>query len=108
MPTQHTPTPWMLDGRPSYLVEQDDTTKKWSVVAHGKTICRLGTTDEDRANAAFIVRAANNHHDILTCLKELYEFWQTDERDYDINEYEAIKGALEHAIPKVIAKAEAL
>lgn len=65
MEIKHTPTPWMVDGRPSYLVEQDDTTKKWSVVAHGKTICRLGTTDEDRANAAFIVRACNAHEDLL-------------------------------------------
>lgn len=69
MAVQHTPTPWMLDGRPSYLVEQDDTTKKWCVVAHGKTICRLGTTDEDRANAAFIVRAANNFNELLATLK---------------------------------------
>ena len=60
---KHTPTPWRL-GRngTDYCVFFGDE----KFVAD----CEASDTDEDRANAAFIVRAVNSHQALVDALKD--------------------------------------
>ena len=66
----HTPIPWKLDSKPTdypQTVESSDGTV-------------LAITGNDRANAAFIVRAANNHAELLEALERALTTTQEIER----------------------------
>lgn len=55
----HTPTPWFVDkDNPSVVCGPDDL-----------RICVMRERDEEWDNAAFIVRAANNHDGLVEALK---------------------------------------
>ena len=72
MKMKHTPTPWTINTRASSLVEYGR-----------RSICTCGgysdgteeTHDENLANAEFIVKAVNNHYQLLealeACVKEI-------------------------------------
>lgn len=71
----HTPTPWEVNGA---LIVKD---------CYGKVIAdtdvamdhppkRYVPTEEQKANAAFIVRAVNAHDELLELVKQYYEILQ--------------------------------
>lgn len=74
MSTFHTPTPW-------YAFEQEaayDPREKQQVIAweaNGATLAITGGYNpaEQRANAAFIVRACNSHADLLKAAAQAYQ-----------------------------------
>ncbi|MFK4647174.1 hypothetical protein ABIF96_005748 [Bradyrhizobium ottawaense] len=62
---EHTPTPWVAEpeyenGNPTYIHKD----------GHGIADCSMGYGMEDDANAAFIVKAVNNHEALVDRLKE--------------------------------------
>lgn len=78
MTAKHTPGPWVVTDSPSV---NDET--RIGVDAKSRSICgmtggfytrpgqalRDETLAENRANAAFIVRACNSHADLLECVR---------------------------------------
>lgn len=88
----HTPTPWKttmvcVSGR-----GKNSTFRPWIITPDGdRGICEVfvsgndgrNITAEDRANAAFIVRAVNTHEDLLAGLKEMVSvFWGDSEQKH--------------------------
>ena len=69
-----TQLPWIMDGRNSFVPEGRNDYIAWVYNDDGKVICETQgrTPEEAKANAAFIVRACNNHArittDLATCL----------------------------------------
>lgn len=88
-PAQHTPTPWALDGiqnnshaTVSIIIRSAGSAGNAShggapYVAEvvwprdGLKRCESAMTDEDWANAQFIVRACNNHERLIAALNEV-------------------------------------
>lgn len=63
MTTQHTPTPWFTTG--GDLIQAKDA---------GCALLRMmSASQEKEANAAFIVKAVNNHEELLSILSELID-----------------------------------
>jgi hypothetical protein len=62
----HTKTPWKVADQKEYIYANDRTlvTKTLTIDCHFM---------EAQANAAFIVRAVNSHHELLSNLKKLIE-----------------------------------
>ncbi|MDP2952895.1 MAG: hypothetical protein Q8O76_06235 [Chloroflexota bacterium] len=66
MTTEHTPTPWVVDAKP--IMGNSGP----AIRTVGRHIARMGWNDEeDKANAAFIVRAVNSHDGLLAAVKAL-------------------------------------
>ena len=57
----HTPIPWKLDAKPTDYPQ--------AVASSDGTVVAI--TGNDRANAAFIVRAVNSHADLLAALESI-------------------------------------
>ena len=72
--TNHTPTPWFVhDGNRNLVVTATNC-----IVADA-----LGTdfdSETERANAAFIVRAANSHDQLVALLEEVVEAYEAHDR----------------------------
>lgn len=96
---KHTPLPWYVDRK---RVRHASDARRTPAVAECFMTHGLGAAgEEDAANAAFIVRACNSHHDLLAALKAVHEHCPCDK---DINpRWNAAWDAMEAAI----AKAEA-
>ena len=74
--TNHTPTPWVCgpeyeDGNPTYIHKD----------GHAIADCSMGYGVEDDANAAFIVKAVNNHDALVQALQALVD---------NVNDYERV------------------
>jgi hypothetical protein len=75
MTAQHTPTPWRTDGRvifnnPGNVIAAT-VNKDWP---HGyKTSI---ASEEERANAAYIVKCVNAHEELLNTLQYVRKFYQ--------------------------------
>jgi hypothetical protein len=70
--TEHTPTPWHVDGL--YVTNREPPAVRPSIADCGRSP-RIGRA-EQVANAAFIVKAVNNHEalvDALECAREYIE-----------------------------------
>ncbi len=82
----HTPTPWKFENR-----DEDN----YLAGPEGQFVISLvgSPDDEDKENAAFIVRAVNAHEELLKRLKECYEKLE-------------FKGYSNASVEKAIAKAE--
>lgn len=103
--SKHTPTPWHIE-----IVECRDLSNKKSdtvaiVCADGGRIALLGGNKKNKA--AFIVRAANCHEELVACLKDvLQEFSDVWESEFgSMPQAEDTKKILGRA-QAVIAKAE--
>jgi hypothetical protein len=74
---EHTPTPWDCDGRTVYALCEDKSNNRFCAhVQGGWAIAptKGRTTDQElEANAAFIVRAANCHAELVEVLEALCE-----------------------------------
>lgn len=70
----HTPTPWIA-GKYGELRSPDGR----QVEVYGLQIAQVmsSPTEEDRANAALIVKAVNAHDDLVEALKRVTEHLQT-------------------------------
>lgn len=90
---QHTPTPWLLDGRLVYSLQDDARgrpTNRFS--AHlDPGFGRDGLTPDTEldANAAFIVRACNAHEALVAALKGVLRV-----ADRKTDEFDAARAAL--------------
>lgn len=109
MTSQHTPTPW------THLLGEDGDViaivNDASTLSGRKTIVRPGTpgfdssltTEQNNANAAFIVRAVNNFDPMLATLKQVQ--YGLELRAYAESKNIGLKQDLE-AVNAAIAKAE--
>jgi hypothetical protein len=77
----HTPTPWHID-KPYYIyvwgpgqemVADIPVDDEETYLARMRGVGRGATRDEQRANAEFIVRAANAHEDLLEAVRVAYD-----------------------------------
>jgi hypothetical protein len=76
MNPQHTPTPWRTtEGSYGNYVAIID--------ANGKTVARIPWGEGDGHNAAFIVRAVNNHENLIGQLYECAELLEQAKRYAD-------------------------
>ena len=73
--TQHTPVPWSIGGLSSnpgegHVIESDsaDRTIAWTANSYCTSNDEEYISQEDEANAEFIVRACNSHYDLLETL----------------------------------------
>ena len=70
---KHTELPWRINKRASMLVEANNrsvcSTGGYSNISEGDAVY-----DENQANAAFIVKACNNHYQMLEQLKSFSWF----------------------------------
>ena len=90
---KHTPGPWEIGGAWQCKIHESATQK---------VICSL-PLDDDLANAAFIVRACNNHDDLLIALRQLVNYNDADPNLYDgddDNTLGLIMGRARHALLK--------
>ena len=99
---KHTPTPWKVNKRAAFLVEAENRSIG-SVGGYSD-----GTDDthfENKANAAFIVKAVNSHDKLLNTLKEV-EYFLTQ---IDPVHWPSRKGARQEiaAVREAIKQAEA-
>ena len=75
---EHTPTPWHFDeltDRPDGLGYVRCETDNLEISHHGD---RGRSRDENLANAAFIVKAVNNHVALVKALGDLLEYCDVD------------------------------
>ena len=76
----HTPLPWKSDG--SYIIGSNNLSVAKATIYKGTNEVKdIENEEKARANAAFIVRAVNAHEELLSCLKEIYEW--TDYKNTD-------------------------
>lgn len=66
--TKHTPTPFAL---PVRYNGSEVNTSSWIEDANGKRVCTMRVCSNDSDRAAFIVKAANAHDDLVAALKGL-------------------------------------
>tara|TARA_R110000868_G_scaffold23596_3_gene94767 strand:- start:192 stop:503 length:312 start_codon:yes stop_codon:yes gene_type:complete len=80
MTQTHTPTPWIVSPP---LGEGAIQIQSTGLNAYGNWIVAEvpDRTEEDKANAAFIVRACNAHEELVAALEELLNEAQVDESD---------------------------
>jgi hypothetical protein len=102
--TQHTPTPWKVDG--------------CAVTSDVFNICTLDTTAKDMnenqigmgelsANAAFIVRAVNTHEELLETLKTVVVYMDAQCKvNGEFSTADAPGYAMRRKVEQAIAKAE--
>lgn len=64
----HTPTPWKLDGSSNILGTRDGDYH--SVLGYFNSERAIQTREENKANAAYIVRAVNAHEGLVELLRE--------------------------------------
>ena len=80
---EHTPGPWIRCG---YLIDSDCGRVGKHVVERICTVDTGPTHEESEANAEFIVRACNAHHDLLEACEDMMLFWNDlDERYPDLD-----------------------
>lgn len=72
----HTPTPWMVDGEARYAGFRIIDGNKRSVAAFPSTSTR--PPEERNANAALIVKAVNNHAQLVGMLQDVLEYLDGD------------------------------
>lgn len=108
---KHTPTPWkvmadpdnagkhpfhdrrwIVSGNPEIEFGHDPRPHNWSI-RNGSLICEMRDSAEN--NAAFIVRAANCHEELLAALKDI--LGQVDHGDFQINGEKEAREALAKA-----------
>lgn len=89
--TNHTPTPWEVDGDEIRTPEPQ-----------GYLVARVtGETDQEAcATARFIVRAVNAHEELLFALKMARRMLDTWDDDRDFPEWNEAKQVISQAIAK--------
>ena len=84
MKKEHTPTPWIIDGEDSLqgcpfiaIHNSHAGNEAWRNICEVQPNTENGMSlvigDEDRANAAFIVKAVNSHEALVEALRGLVE-----------------------------------
>lgn len=103
--TNHTPTPWSLDG-----VEWIDTEAggyRFRRLSSWDQTIALVQVDEDdeeqQANAEFIVRACNSHQDLMEALRSIAD--ASDGTEIGTSELRALKNRMGDIARAAIAKA---
>jgi hypothetical protein len=88
--TQHTPTPWSIGGLSSnpgegHVIESDsaDRTIAWTANSYCTANDEEYISQEDEANAEFIVRACNSHDALLRAIQEVLYSYE-DDSDTDL------------------------
>ena len=84
--TQHTPTPWSIGSSnpgEGHVIESDsaDRTIAWTANSYCASNDEEYISQEDEANAEFIVRACNSHDALLEAL-ELYDSFSKANDDW--------------------------
>ena len=74
----HLKAPWTLDRRGESLVSEGKAVCVW-----GLNLTWSQRTEEAEANAAFIVKAVNNHYQLLDILKEIEKGMSSHARELD-------------------------
>jgi hypothetical protein len=87
---EHTPTPWELRGAATLRG------------ADGDYIATLENNGRRSANAAFIVRAANCHAELVRALDDLVEAVKTH---YGVGNHETVLGICRDEADAILAKA---
>lgn len=95
----HTPTPWAIDGddRERIYIRPEGTGWLLAIIPRDLFMASVKPEWDVDDNAAFIVKAANCHSEMLAALKRLVEYSECSVNDSDI--WNAARAA--------IAKAEA-
>lgn len=78
MTGRHTPTPWLLEGRTVYALDETESCNRFSCRVEGGFVFRSLGGDGERtgeaeldANAEFIVRACNSHDEFGEALADV-------------------------------------
>lgn len=112
--TEHTPTPWSVFPPETPEVTKQNCINRLVIVAGDSTVAVFNgcshqhATEEERANARFIVRACNAHDDLLAACKltrklsALYSLAEhpDEQGEAAMNEILEIHAAIEAAIAK--------
>ena len=79
-----TQLPWIMNGSNYFVPEGRHDYIAWVHIDDGKVVCETqgGTPEESKANAAFIVRACNNHEALLDALIKIAAFDDTSASEF--------------------------
>lgn len=93
----HTPTPWInegddaMEGVPFIHITASPGNENFRSIAHVQPNHEVGykfsLSDEDKANAAFIVRACNAHDELVAIIKERLESCQTTDHEGIVHDW---------------------
>lgn len=96
--TEHTELPWSLpDYKNPYIVTNKNGVVVCAALLRNGKGCGIKSQPEQEANAAFIVKACNNHYQLFAALRRAYVFMAIDLGIHN----EAVR-----QIKKAIARAE--
>jgi hypothetical protein len=85
--TKHTPLPWKTDIRENGWFDNSIIDESGECVAVAQVMnCDYGTLPTARANAAFIVKAVNNHEKLLEMVKTLLAI-DTHRPDFSVSNF---------------------
>jgi len=70
MTPNHTATPWVYEENCVYRLNDKGVNHFWANVCTAGKLEEIASKEECEANAAYIVKACNSHHDLLEALEE--------------------------------------
>ena len=89
---RHTPIPWYIEGESgnpheAYIIvgDKQGSTIAWTSNSFDDSSNEEYISEEDTANAQFIIRACNSHDELLEALEELLGMAEDDHHGCDID-----------------------